>query len=116
MDDGISLYLILGIAILVLLAFQFGLARKRKKQKEIYPKLWEQFQSSKRTAAHEEILEVGNKLVFNNYVPTEHLEIIQKTAEELLSKNPEFEKLKQSAEAKLRVREYEQGKGQDIES
>lgn len=109
MENRLSLYLILLIAVLIAVGFRIGTNKKRKKQKEEYPKLWEQFKSIKDTDAHKDIIEIGTKLMFSNFVPTEHLEIIQKTAQDLESKNPEFETLRKNAKTKLTRREHGEG-------
>ena len=97
MDNGTVLFATLLITVVIGVVIQIILYKHRKKQKTEYPMLWDRFEMSLKVNAHEEIIEIGNKLIYNKYVPTKHLEIIQKVAQELESKNPAFEKLRLNA-------------------
>ena len=71
-----------------------------KKQKVAYPKLWEEFQNLKEDDSvikTKKLIEIGNLLVYNKYVPTKHLEIIQEFAKEMEFRYPEFEELRLNA-------------------
>jgi len=97
MDNGTVLFATLFITVVIGVVIQIVLYKHRKKQKAAYPMLWDRFEMSLKANSHDEIIEIGNKLIYNKFVPTKHLEIIQKVAQELESKNPEFEKLRLNA-------------------
>ncbi len=97
MNTGMPLLITLIVTIIFSAVIQIIFFRHRKKQKAAYPILWEQFQLSLKKESHHDIIEVGNKLIYNKFVSTKHLEIIHKTAKELESKNPAFEKLRLNA-------------------
>ena len=62
-----------------------------------YPEIWERFESSKERNAHDEMLEIGNKLISSKFIPNEHLKIIHDSAQELEAKSPEFKELRVTA-------------------
>ena len=93
MDNGTTLLVSLLITLCIGVIIQVALHKNRKKQKSEYPELWKQFELSKKRKLHNEMIEIGNKLIYNKYVSTEHLKTIHKTAQELESKIPEFKKL-----------------------
>lgn len=97
MDNGTKLFVSLLITLFLGIIIQVALYQNRKKQKEEYPGLWKQFELVKKQKSHNEMIEIGNKLIYNKYIPTQHLRIIQKTAEELESKIPEFKELRINA-------------------
>ncbi len=71
--------------------------RLRKKRKAAYPYLWEQFELLVKTNADREIIELGNKIIYNKFVQTKHLEEIQRIAKKLELRNQEFKKLGMNA-------------------
>lgn len=98
------LLLVLLILIIIVVSVQVVQFKKRTKQKAEYPELWQQFELSKKQNNHVDLIKFGNKLFFHNFVPTEHLQIIHDTAQELESTHPEFKDLRLNAENKLLVR------------
>ena len=107
-DTQILLIALLG-AILLVIILQVVTRKKRKREKEEYPGLWQQFELSKERNDREELVKMGNKLFYHNFLPTEHLKIIHDTAEELESTLPEFKDLLSNAKKKLKHREREEG-------
>lgn len=97
MDNVTILLTTFLITTVIVVIIQFKLYKHRKKQKSEYPILWEQFELSLKNKSYKQTVELGNKLIYNKFVPTKHLEIIQKVALELELKNPAFKKLKLNA-------------------
>lgn len=97
MDNGTLLLITFFITIILGLVIQIGLYKHRKKQKAVYPILWKQFEWSLKKSTDQEIIDLGNKIIYNKFVPTKHLEEIQRLAQELELKNPEFQKLRLNA-------------------
>jgi len=97
MDNGTPLFVTLLITAILTVVIQVGLYKHRKKQKAEYPKQWEQFELSLKMNSHQDIIERGNKVIYNKFVPTKHLEIIQEAARKLEPKNPAFEELRLNA-------------------
>ena len=85
------------LIVLVFVLIQIGLFQNRKKQKMEYPKLWAEFESSKKLNAYTDLIAVGNKLIYNKNLSQEHLTIIHETAIELEKRFPEFEALRLNA-------------------
>ncbi|PWH86371.1 hypothetical protein [Brumimicrobium oceani] len=100
MENGIILFATMLICLIIgTIGFAF-LKRGHHNQKEEYIELWEEFQQIKddeSTIKIQEIITVGNTLVFNKYIPTKHLKIILELARKRESRNPEFEELKSNA-------------------
>lgn len=100
MENGIILF---GTMLICLIIGAIGfviLKRGHKNQKAEYVDLWEEFQQIKddeSTIKIQEIITVGNKLVFNKYISTKHLKIILELAKEREFRYPEFEELKSNA-------------------
>lgn len=87
MDNSTVLFVTILLTAVLGASLQIVLYRHRKKQKAEFPLLCEQFELSLKTNTYQEIIEFGNRVVYNKFVPTKHLEIIQKVAEELESKD-----------------------------
>ncbi|WP_107039837.1 hypothetical protein [Brumimicrobium mesophilum] len=98
-----TISIILGTIILSLAIGITGfslLKRGHKKQKDAYPKLWDKFQKLKNENSNvqsKEIIEIANQLIYNNAIPTKHLEIILEFAKEMEIRYPEFKALKLNA-------------------
>lgn len=97
MNNQIMLLLALLVAITIVVIIQVVLLKKRKKQQAEYPELWKQFDSSMKRNAHDEMIEIGNKLIISKYVPNEHLKIIHDSAQELEPNFPELKELRLNA-------------------
>ena len=97
MDNGTVLFATLLITAVIGVVIQIALYKQRKIQNATYPILWNRFEMSLKANSHDEIIELGHKLVYNKFVSTKHLEIIQKVAQELESQNPDFKKLRLNA-------------------
>lgn len=98
------LLLVLLTLISIVVGIQIIQKKKRVKQKAEYPELWRQFELSKEKNDLEDIAKLGNKLFFHAFLPTEHLQIIHDTAQELESTLPEFKDLRLNAQNKLQER------------
>lgn len=101
MNDTLILSIALVAAVLLIIILQSVTRKKRLKEKAEYPGLWQQFQESKARGDHDDLLKLGNKLFYHNFIPSEHLQILHDTAKELESEVPEFETLRLNAEKKL---------------
>lgn len=99
--ETIILLLVLLILISIVVSIQIIQKKKHAKQKEEYPELWRQFELSKENNDYDNMIKMGNKLFFHNFLPTEHLQIIHDTAQELESTQSEFIDLRLNAHNKL---------------
>lgn len=97
MNDADILLTVAIITVFFIGITQLWLYNDRKKQSLAYPKLWEEFETCKKFNSYNDLLSVGNKLVFNKYLTQNHLDIIHNTALELEEMFPEFESLRLNA-------------------
>jgi len=100
MENGVILFTTIALSLIVGIIGLVILKKGHKKQKAAYPKLWEEFQNLKEdnsVVKTAELIELGNKLVYNKYFTTKHLEIIQEFAKNLEFRHPEFEELRVNA-------------------
>ena len=97
MESGLVIFITLLVTTIIGIVIQILLYKDRKNQKSKYPLLWEEFDKIKESNNQKRKIEVGNRLVYNKYVTTEHLEIILKTAKESEVHHPEFKQLRLNA-------------------
>lgn len=100
METGSILFLTLVLSLIIGVIGRVILKKGHRDQKAEYPKIWKEFQNlieDNSFIKTKEILDLGNQLVFNKYIPTEHLVIIQEYAKEMEFRYPEFEELRLKA-------------------
>jgi hypothetical protein len=97
MDSGQTLFISLFLILVVAIIIQLGLYRNRKKQRLEYPKHWEEFETCKKHNEYDDLIIVGNKLIYNKFLSQVHLEIIHSTAVSLEDEFPEFKSLRLNA-------------------
>lgn len=96
MENGTVLFTTLFLCLIIGVISKYILFKGHKNQKEEYPRLWEEFQKTREDNSFlktKELIELGNKIVYNKYVPTKHLEIIQEVAKDLEFRHPKFKEL-----------------------
>ncbi|NVK66247.1 MAG: hypothetical protein HWE22_16770 [Flavobacteriales bacterium] len=97
MDAGPTLFIALGITLMIAVGIQIGLYNMRKRQKLVYPELWKEFETAVKNGLHTDIISVGNKLIYNKYLRQEHLTIIHQTAIKLEKEHIQFKSLRLNA-------------------
>lgn len=100
MGNGLILFLTIALSLILGVIGRVILKRGHKKQKEEYTKAWQEFQKLKEDNSAiktKDLIDLGNKLVYNKYIPTQHLVIIQEFAKEKELSHPAFEELRWGA-------------------
>lgn len=98
MDNGLIIIVSTFIITLIIAgAAQVIFHRQRKRHAVEYSLIWERFDAIKDTRNYNEIIELGNRLVFNTSLNEEHLKIIYYTAIKHKQWHPDFETLKLNA-------------------
>ncbi len=97
MDAGPTLFIALGITLMIAVGIQIGLYNMRKRQKLVYPELWKEFETAVKNDLYTDIISVGNKLIYNKYLLQEHLTIIHQTAIKLEKEHTQFKSLRLNA-------------------
>ena len=97
MDNGIVLLLTFLITALFIVVVQIMFYRQRKRHASEYSSIWEQFDSIKDTRNYGDIIELGNKLVYNKSLKPEHLKVISLIAIKHDQWHPDFETLRLNA-------------------
>lgn len=112
MGSGAILFTTLVLSLIIGVIGWIILKQGHKNQKAAYSKLWEDFQKLREddsVVKTAELIELGNKLIYNKYIPTKHLIIIQEFAKDLEFRYPEFEELRVNAYDRWIHRTQEQG-------
>lgn len=94
MNAGPTLVISLAVILTVGVAINIGLYNMRKRHKRIYSELWQSFEKALEKEAHDDIISIGNELIYNAHLLQKHLTIIHETAIELEKKHPKFESLR----------------------
>ena len=97
MDAGPTLFISLAVIVIIGVVINLGLYNMRKRQKRVYPALWQSFEKALEEEAHDDIISIGNELIYNAHLLQKHLTIIHETAIELEKKDPKFESLRLNA-------------------
>lgn len=89
--DIIVIYL--GISLAFMLVVFYLLAKRRSRHRQNYPKVWEEFNTALEQNNIEAIVELGSKILWNEYLLQEHKEIIYTEVGKRKGRHPELSKL-----------------------
>jgi len=94
MDSGITLFIALGMILVIGIAIQFVFWKMRERDKNSIDEHWKRFQHAIERNNIEEIQYFGDKLVWNKHLKQHQLTTISEVVTDRIERYPQLEQLK----------------------